>query len=136
MFIFSKATVFVRSIYFLILIAVLGILVLAFQDSGEYDSKWLTYEEALNESNKTGKMLFIFISSPNCPTCAKFREFFSEEGVMDKISDKFLPVYIKDPAYSPVPVMAFPTFCIGYPGNFDCFYSSSGDLLLKRIGVI
>ncbi|MEM3139470.1 MAG: thioredoxin family protein [Archaeoglobaceae archaeon] len=125
-----------RYVYFLLLVAGLGILVLALQNSAEdMNSAWLSYEDAVKKSNETGKMLFIFISSPTCPTCAKFREFFSQEGVMDKISSNFLPVYIKDPAYSPVPVTAFPTFCVGYPNDLDCFYSSSGENLLKRLGV-
>lgn len=125
-----------RTIYFLFVVLGIGILVLTLQNPAEnMNSDWLSYEDAVKKSNETGKMLFVFISSPTCPTCAKFREFFSQEGVMDKISSKFLPVYIKDPAYSPVPVTAFPTFCVGYPNGFDCFYASSGDNLLKRLGV-
>lgn len=125
-----------RYSYFIVLVALIGIFVLAFQNYGEeMNSAWMSYEEAVNESNKTGKMLFIFISSPTCPICKEFREFFSKEGVMDKISAKYLPVYIKDPAYSPVPVNSFPTFCIGYPENLNCFQSYSEEMLLKKIGV-
>ncbi|MDK2795443.1 MAG: hypothetical protein PWQ22_1348 [Archaeoglobaceae archaeon] len=125
-----------RYSYFIVLVALIGIFVLAFQNYGEeMNSAWMSYEEAVNESNKTGKMLFIFISSPTCPICKEFREFFSKEGVMDKISTKYLPVYIKDPAYSPVPVNSFPTFCIGYPENLNCFQSYSEEMLLKKIGV-
>lgn len=125
-----------RYSYFIVLVALIGIFVLAFQNYGEeMNSAWMSYEEAVNESNKTGKMLFIFISSPTCPICKEFREFFSKEGVMDKISTKYLPVYIKDPAYSPVPVNSFPTFCIGYTENLNCFQSYSEEMLLKKIGV-
>ncbi|MCS7144795.1 MAG: thioredoxin family protein [Archaeoglobaceae archaeon] len=123
-------------VYLLLMVAGIGILVIIFHNPAEeINSGWLSYDEAVNESKRTGKMLFIFISSPTCPTCAKFRDFFSNEEVMSKINGKFLPVYIKEPSYSPVPVSAFPTFCTGYPENLDCFYTSSGDLLLKRLGV-
>jgi thioredoxin-related protein len=127
----------VRYSYFIILVAIIGILVLTVYNYGEENnSAWLSYEEAVNESEKTGKMLFIFISSPICPVCMEFRELLSKEGMMEKISEKYLPVYIKDPANSPVPVTSFPTFCIGHPGSYDCFHSSSGEMLLKRLGVI
>lgn len=125
-----------RYSHFIVLVALIGIIVLAFHKSDEeMNSAWMDYGEAVKESNKTGKMLFIFISSPTCPICKEFRDFFSKEDVMDKISAKYIPVYVKDPAYSPVVVNTFPTFCVGYPDNLDCFYASSGKKLLERLGV-
>ncbi|MCQ4152846.1 MAG: thioredoxin family protein [Archaeoglobi archaeon] len=125
-----------RYLYLMLLVAVIGIIVLLYQsNSEEMSSSWMSYGDAVNESKKTGKMLFIFISSPTCPVCKEFRDFFSKEGVMDKISAKYLPVYVKDPAYSPVPVNTFPTFCVGYPDNLKCFYASSGEMLLKKLEV-
>ncbi len=133
---FPKPPKAVRYIYIIAAVAFIGILLLTFQDYEEkLNSAWLNYDEAVNESRKTGKMLFIFISSPTCPICRDFREFLSQDEMIARISEKYLPVYIKDPAYSPVPVTSFPTFCIGYPENYDCFHSPSKDMLLKRLGV-
>ncbi|MCX8172775.1 MAG: thioredoxin family protein [Archaeoglobaceae archaeon] len=125
-----------QKLYILLLVAGIGILILTLQNhSMEMNSAWLSYEEAVKKSNDTGKMLFVFISSPICPTCREFREFLSREDITKKISEKFLPVYIKDPTNSPVPVISFPTFCIGYPTSLECFYSTSGKSLLEKLGV-
>lgn len=124
-----------RYAYFLLIIAGIGILVLLLQNQTEEENPlWLSYEEALNESNKTGKMLFVFISSPTCPICKEFKNFFNEDGVLERIAEKYVPVHIKDPANSPILVTSFPTFCIGYPGNLECFYAPK-ESLLKRLGV-
>lgn len=125
-----------RKLYGLIIVAVIGIAVLMLHNPAEdVNSGWLNYWDAVSKSNETGKKLFIFISSPTCPVCKEFKDSLSKEEVMRKISEKFLPVYIKDPKNSPVPVISFPTFCIGYVGELKCFYSSSVSSLLKELGV-
>ncbi|MEM2060537.1 MAG: hypothetical protein QW089_07420, partial [Archaeoglobaceae archaeon] len=63
---------------YLIAIVVVFALLAAFLNSRSEMEGWLSYEKGLEESKRTGKELFIFISSPTCPICKDFRRFFTE----------------------------------------------------------
>lgn len=93
---------------------------------------WKSYEEGLKESEKTGKELFIFISSPTCPICKDFKEFFTKNRTaFDFVSSNFIPVYVPNPSDSPVFVESVPKFCVGYANNLKCFHATSGEELIE-----
>ncbi|MEM1578546.1 MAG: thioredoxin family protein [Archaeoglobaceae archaeon] len=116
--------------YLYVLLLIFGIaLLLIFSQSDELS--WVSYDKAVEESKNSGKKIFLFISSPTCPKCAEFKDFFLKNKEAYKwISTNFIPVHIPDPARAPVSVEIVPRFCIGYPGNFSCFYATSGKELL------
>lgn len=117
--------------YIIALIIVFAIVAVLLNSKTEMEG-WLSYEKGVEESKKTGKELFIFISSPTCPTCKEFRKFLTEnKTAFDFISSKFIPVYIPDPLSAPVFVESVPKFCIGYEANLKCFHASSGENLIK-----
>ncbi|MEM0503734.1 MAG: thioredoxin family protein [Archaeoglobaceae archaeon] len=117
---------------YLIAIVVAFALLAAFLNSRSEMEGWLSYEKGLEESKRTGKELFIFISSPTCPVCKDFRRFFTENRTaFEFISSRFVPVYIPDPLNAPVFVESVPKFCVGYENDLRCFYATSGDKLIE-----
>jgi len=122
-----------RYAYALLLIISIALIAALFMSRGEMDG-WYSYEKGLEESKKSKKEIFLFISSPSCPKCREFREFFTKNReAYELISSKYVPVYIPDASKSPVFVESVPKFCIGYEGNFSCFYASSGESLIERV---
>lgn len=114
--------------YVLLLILGIALLIIFFQTD---ELSWESYEKAVEESKISGKKIFLFISSPTCPKCAELKEFFlKNKEAYNWISANFIPVHISDPARAPVSVQFVPRFCVGYPGNFSCFYANSGEELL------
>ncbi|MFN3384384.1 MAG: thioredoxin family protein [Archaeoglobaceae archaeon] len=117
---------------YLIAIIVVFAIIAVFLNSRSEMEGWLSYEKGLEESKRTGKELFIFISSPICPTCKEFKKFFTENRTAyNFISSKFIPVYIPDPLSAPVFVESVPKFCVGYENNLRCFYATSGEKLIE-----
>lgn len=117
--------------YLIAVVIVFAVVVAFLSSKGEMEG-WMSYEKGVEESKKTGKELFIFISSPTCPLCKDFRKFFTENRTaFEFISSRFVPVYIPNPMNAPVLVESVPKFCVGYEKNLRCFYATSGEELIE-----
>lgn len=117
---------------YLVAIIVAFAILAVFLNSKDEMEGWMSYEKGLEESKKTGKELFIFISSPTCPICKEFKEFFTKNRTaFELVSSKFVPVYISNPSDSPIFVESVPKFCIGYEKNLRCFHATSGLELME-----
>ena len=125
-----------RYVYVLLVILGLILVYLSTTTSEEFDrSKWYSFEEDARISKNTGKKIFLFVSSPTCSVCSYFKsKVFSDSSVMEYISANFVPAYVDiGERKPPVKVYAFPTFCVGYPTNFTCFYASTKTELLNNL---
>ncbi len=116
-------------------LAIIGILLIAYsltsQNTGFDESKWYSWQQGVEISQKEGKKMFVFLASPTCPKCAEFKEFFASSDVMSFISSNFVPVYVDVTKERPISVSFVPTFCVGFPGNISCFSASSGSELMS-----
>lgn len=122
-----------RYTYAVLLIIAFALIAAFLMSEGEMEG-WYSFEKGLEESKKTGKEIFLFISSPYCPKCMEFKRFFKEKKeAYEFISSRYVPVYISDPSKSPVFVESVPKFCTGYEGNFSCFSASSGEKLMEML---
>ncbi|MDW7990390.1 MAG: thioredoxin family protein [Archaeoglobaceae archaeon] len=121
-----------RNLYIIILLIFVASVILIFISEDEM-SGWSSYEVALEESRKSGKEMFIFISSPFCPICKDFKDFLKTREFYEFISSKYVPVYIPNPSKSPFFVDSVPKFCIGYENNLSCFHTSSREKLVDLI---
>lgn len=120
-----------RYLYLLLLVFTFAAVVIFFMSENEL-AGWVSYEKGVEESKRTGKEMFIFISSPYCPKCREFREFFGKnKDAYEVIASKYIPVYIPNPSASPIFVESVPRFYIGYERNLSCFYVNSGERLIE-----
>ena len=106
--------------YVYIAVIVVGIILLMLSINSSTSksslSGWYSFEEGLRISKKENKPMFVFISSPNCPFCAKVRdEVLSDHEVEEYIKKNYVPVYIDvGKEKSPIRVFAYPAFVIIY----------------------
>ena len=129
--------------YTLILIggvAVIGIFIgilNANQTDNSFESNWYSFEEGLYISKKENKPMFVFISSPNCPFCAKMRsDVLSDPEVFNYIKNNYIPVYIDvGKEESPIKVFAYPAFVVIYKEKIvDAWGGYAGkELFLKKL---
>lgn len=119
--------------YLIVIILAFAVVAVLLNSRGEMEG-WLNYEKGVEESKKTGKEMFIFISSPTCSACREFRKFFSENRTaLELISSRFVPVYVPEPLSAPVFVESVPKFCIGREGDLRCFYAVSSEELVGML---
>ncbi|MBO8180093.1 MAG: thioredoxin family protein [Archaeoglobus sp.] len=118
-----------------VLIAVVAIALIAISTFSQSDSLegWYSYEEGKKLSEEQDKKMFVFIGTPECPVCKKFKEFFREnESAMEFIRENYIPVYVDATREKP-PVVVFqvPVFCTGFDDNLSCFSTAFPEELMQ-----
>ncbi|MET1125044.1 MAG: thioredoxin family protein [Archaeoglobaceae archaeon] len=117
--------------YVALAIALALIALAIFSNRGSFDeSRWYDFEEGMKLSAESGRDILVFISKKDCPTCAEFKRFFSNEENFEKLESLVIPVFVEWPRDElPVRVTIFPTFCVGNAVDFprDCKTFASPD---------
>ncbi len=120
-----------------VLIAVVGIALIALTLFSQSESLkgWYSYEEGKKLSEEQGMEMLVFIGTPTCSICKKFKEFFTNnETAMEFIRENYIPVYVDATKEKPpVRVTFVPVFCTGFDGNLSCFSTSSPEELMQAL---
>jgi thiol:disulfide interchange protein len=78
------------------------------------DLKWVEFDAALEEAQKTNKLVMVMLSREDCPACEYMKDIvFEDAKVESEIAQNFIPVYLdihNDFIPDGLPYIGTPTF--------------------------
>jgi thiol:disulfide interchange protein len=78
------------------------------------DLKWVEFDAALEEAQKTNKLVMVMLSREDCPACEYMKDIVFEDANIEKeIAQNFIPVYLdihNDFIPDGLPYIGTPTF--------------------------